>query len=143
MNEELICDVCEKPVEYNSGGRLYHAVPGSHPAVLRVAVPFPAGSKALSSNGNRILVLAAERDERWVKYERGGPSWITNVMYLRPVPVKIAEPPVGSVVWDGDVPWMVGTQGRLEAVVDGRWRDRRWSDMPDTVVLAVPPGGDR
>lgn len=144
MTEDLICDVCGDVVEYDNDGTLFHLYERpDHPARLRVAVPFPAGSTALTPKGIEVSVLAANEHLRWVKRNDWPCDPFTmHVTGLRPIPVKIAEPlePL-SVVWDDGVQWIRHGLPWI-AWVDGDWLNRfSWDEFSDTVVLATPPDG--
>lgn len=88
---------------------------------------------------HEVIDLVRSEDAK-NKRNRAGSNPVAGTTTIH---MKIAEPPAGQVVWDSDVPWQMGKEGRLYTIVKDRWLSRRWSDMPDTVVLATPPGGDR
>ena len=85
-------------------------------------------------------VIATHGRMAWLV--NGDGDYLTSaVANLTLVPPKIAEPPVGSVVWDDGVPWMrVRGWGRpWFAAIDGRFGYRGWGDFSDSVTLATPP----
>jgi len=85
------------------------------------------------------VVMAADNGWAWVRWPEEPCPLTQNTTDLTLVPPKIAEPPVGSVVWDGDVPWYhFFAEGTRTWFAHGH-DDRIWSDFPDTVVRATPP----
>ncbi|MHB1098911.1 MAG: hypothetical protein ACYCZR_05080 [Burkholderiales bacterium] len=120
MTDQLLCATCGERVGYAGyNGHLTHIgwVTGHVPTLM----PFPAGSKALWIDGVEVTILAADGVQRWAKWPDGVVCTV-DIDSLRPVPVKIAEPPVGSVVWDGDVPWVRNSEAlpRRGATVPSR-----------------------
>lgn len=85
------------------------------------------------------VVMAADNGWAWVRWPEEPCPLTQNTTSLTLIPPKIAEPPVGSSVWDGGTVWTrdkAGWHGRH----GGRWTYRHlWADFSDDVTLAVDP----
>ena len=85
-------------------------------------------------------VIAVNSGMAWLM--NGDGDYLTSaVANLTLIPPKIAEPGVGSVVWDDGVPWMrlYGGAQHGRCWVSAFEDTRRWYDFSDSVTLATPP----
>ena len=90
--------------------------------------------------GNRKgTVLGVNKAFAWVLLDGDDNPYTYRLSDLTLIPPKIAQPPVGSGVWDDGVLW-------VRTTVHDEWhchkpalQYRRWYDFSDDVTLAVDP----